>query len=47
VKVRYEGAVEGRPVFKARNTAVIVDLKSFKAIPIPDWLRARFEAALG
>jgi 4-hydroxybenzoyl-CoA thioesterase len=46
VQIRYEGSVRGRPVFKARNTAVTVDMKTFKAMAIPDWLRARFAAAL-
>ena len=45
LRVRYEGSVEGRPVFRARNTMVIVDMKTFRPTPIPDWLRARFEAA--
>ncbi len=45
LRVRYEGEVEGRPVFRARNTMVIVDMKTFRPTPIPDWLRARFEAA--
>ena len=40
VQIRYEGSVRGRPVFKARNTAVTVDMKTFKAMAIPDWLRA-------
>ncbi len=46
VQIRYEGSVRGRPVFKARNIAVTVDMKTFKAMAIPDWLRARFAAAL-
>ena len=46
LRVRYEGSVEGRPVFRARNTMVIVDMKTFRPTPIPDWLRARLEAAL-
>ncbi len=45
LRVRYEGEVEGRPVFRARNTMVIVDMKTFRPTPIPDWLRSRFEAA--
>jgi 4-hydroxybenzoyl-CoA thioesterase len=45
VRTRYEGAVKGRPVFHARNTAVAVDMKTFRPVPLPDWLRARFEAA--
>ena len=46
VQVRYEGSVKGRPVFHARNTAVVVDMKTFRPVPLPDWLRRRFEAAL-
>ena len=44
VQVRYEGSVDGRPVFRARNTAVVVDMATFKSTALPDWLRARFEA---
>lgn len=46
VRVRYEGSVEGRPVFQARNTMVIVDMDGFRPRPVPDWLRERFEAAM-
>lgn len=46
VLIRYEGSVGGRPVFRARNIAVTVDMKSFRATPIPDWLRERFQAAM-
>ena len=46
LRVRYEGSVDGRTVFRARNTMVIVDMRTFRPTPIPDWLRARFEAAL-
>ena len=45
VGFRYEGRVAGKPVFRARNTAVVVDMRSFKSIPIPDQLRERFLAA--
>ena len=45
VQVRYEGSVQGRPVFHARNIAVIVDMKTFRPVPLPPWLRERFEAA--
>jgi YbgC/YbaW family acyl-CoA thioester hydrolase len=45
VQIRYEGDVAGRPVFRARNVAVVVDMKSFRPIQIPPWLRERFEAA--
>jgi 4-hydroxybenzoyl-CoA thioesterase len=46
VQLRYEGAVSGRPVFRARNTAVVVDMKTFKSVPLPEWLRTRFAAAM-
>jgi len=46
VEVRYAGSVLGRPVFRARNTMVIVDMKTFRPTPIPDWLRERFAAAM-
>jgi 4-hydroxybenzoyl-CoA thioesterase len=46
VRIRYSGSVEGRPVFKARNTVVWVDMRTFTHTPIPAWLRARFEAAM-
>ena len=45
LRVRYEGSVDARPVFRAHNTMVIVDMKTFRPTPIPEWLRARFEAA--
>jgi 4-hydroxybenzoyl-CoA thioesterase len=45
VKIRYEGSVQGRPVFRARNTAVVVDMATFRSTPIPEWMRSRFEAA--
>jgi 4-hydroxybenzoyl-CoA thioesterase len=45
VQLRYEGSVDGRPVFRARNVAVVVDLKTFRSMPMPDWLRARFAEA--
>ena len=47
LRLRYEGSVAGRPVFKARNTSVAVDMKAFRSVPIPDWLRERLEAARG
>jgi len=46
VRIRYSASVEGRPVFLARSTAVIVDMRSFTPAPIPSWLRERFEAAM-
>ncbi len=45
VQIRYEGSVGGKHVFRARNVAVTVDMKTFKAMPMPGWLRERFEAA--
>ena len=47
IRLRYSGVVGGRPVFTARNTSVAVDMKTFKPVPIPEWLRPRLEAALG
>jgi 4-hydroxybenzoyl-CoA thioesterase len=46
VQIRYEGSVQGRPVFHARNIAVMVDMKTFRPVPLPDWLRERFAAAM-
>jgi YbgC/YbaW family acyl-CoA thioester hydrolase len=45
VRMRYDGSVGGRPVFRARNTVVMVDMKTFRSIPVPGWLRERLEAA--
>jgi len=45
VRVRYEASVEGRPVFRARNTVVMVEMKSWQPTRVPDWLRVRLEAA--
>jgi 4-hydroxybenzoyl-CoA thioesterase len=45
VSFRYEGRVEDKPVFRARNTAVVVDMRTFKPMPVPDPLRERFLAA--
>jgi 4-hydroxybenzoyl-CoA thioesterase len=41
VRFRYTGSVDGHPVFKARNTAVVVDMRDFQPIPIPDHLREK------
>jgi 4-hydroxybenzoyl-CoA thioesterase len=46
VQMRYEGSVGGREVFRARNVAVVVDMKTFHPQPLPDWLRERFLAAM-
>lgn len=45
LRIRYEGAVRGRPVFVARNTIVVVNMPDFRPTPIPAWLRERLEAA--
>lgn len=44
VRVRYEGRVSGRDVFRATNVVVCVDMKTFMPRRIPDELRAAFEA---
>jgi 4-hydroxybenzoyl-CoA thioesterase len=46
VRIRYEGAVAGRSVFRARNTVVVVDMKTFRATPVPEWLKERLQAAM-
>lgn len=46
VQIRYEGAVNGHPVFRARNVAVTVDMRSFRPMPLPPWLRERFLAGM-
>jgi YbgC/YbaW family acyl-CoA thioester hydrolase len=45
VQIAYRGSVRGNPVFRARNIAVVVDMKSFRPMALPPWLRERFEAA--
>lgn len=45
VQIRYEGSVRGKAVFRARNVAVTVDMKTFTAMSIPGWLRQRFTTA--
>jgi 4-hydroxybenzoyl-CoA thioesterase len=47
VQIRYEGSVAGRPVFRARNIMVVVDMKTFRPTPVPAGLRERLEAARG
>jgi 4-hydroxybenzoyl-CoA thioesterase len=47
LRLRYEGAVGGRPVFEARITSVAVDMKTFRPTPIPGWLKVRLDAARG
>lgn len=46
VHMRYDASVRERPVFRALNVQVAVDLKTFRPLALPDWLRARFEAAV-
>jgi acyl-CoA thioesterase FadM len=46
VQMRYEGSVGGRDVFRGRNVAVVVDMKTFRPQPLPAWLRERFLAAM-
>jgi len=46
VQIRYLGSVGGRPVFRARNVAVVVDMRTFRPTPVPAWLRERFQAAM-
>jgi acyl-CoA thioesterase FadM len=45
VQIRYDGSVKGRPVFRARNTMVAVDMATFRPTPLPEALRASFLAA--
>jgi 4-hydroxybenzoyl-CoA thioesterase len=45
VRFRYEGRVAGELAFRARNTAVTVDIASLRPLPTPGWLRERLEAA--
>jgi|SRR4051812_22774407 len=46
VRVRYEGSVQARPVFHARNTMVAVDMKDFRPTPLPEALRTSFLSAM-
>jgi len=46
VQVRYAGSVGGKDVFRARQTAVVIDMKTFRSIPVPEWMRERFAAAM-
>jgi len=46
VQIRYEASIDDRPVFKARNVSVVVDMRTFRPMPIPQWLRERFETAM-
>jgi 4-hydroxybenzoyl-CoA thioesterase len=47
VQLRYEASVAGQRVFVGRNVVVTVNLKTFETLPVPDWLRAKLEAARG
>lgn len=46
VQIRYLGSVDGHPVFRARNVAVVVDMRTFRPMSLPAWLRDRFEAGM-
>ena len=46
VQMRYEAFVGGQPRFRARNVAVVVDMKPFRPQPLPDWLSERFVSAM-
>jgi YbgC/YbaW family acyl-CoA thioester hydrolase len=46
VRFRYEGSVLGKAVFLARNTAVVVDMRNFRPIPIPGSLRDRLQQGM-
>jgi len=46
VRFRYEGSVLGKPVFIAQNTAVVVDMRTFRPIPIPNGLREKLREAM-
>ena len=47
VQMGYVGSVKGRLVFKAKNTAVVVNMRTFRPTPLPQWLRDSFEKAIG
>jgi len=47
VDLAYAATVDGRTVFRARNTAVAVELPAFRPVPVPEWLREKFESARG
>jgi 4-hydroxybenzoyl-CoA thioesterase len=46
VQIRYHASVGVRPVFKARNVMVVVDLETFRPQAIPTWLREKFQQAM-
>ena len=45
MRFRYEGRSGGELAFRARNTAVSVDMSTLRPVPTPDWLRERLLAA--
>ena len=45
VQIRYEATVAGKPVFKARTIAVVVDMRTFRPTPLPQALRESFLSA--
>jgi 4-hydroxybenzoyl-CoA thioesterase len=46
IRIRYDAAVGGRPVFTARNTMVVVDMTNFRPTPVPGWLRERLATVM-
>ena len=46
VQIRYEASVAGKPVFKARTIAVVVDMRTFRPTPLPESLRESFRSAM-
>jgi YbgC/YbaW family acyl-CoA thioester hydrolase len=46
VGLHYLGRVRGKEVFEARNVMVTVEMKTFRPMQLPGWLRERFEAAM-
>ena len=45
VQIRYEATVAGKPAFKARTIAVVVDMDTFRPTPLPQSLRESFLSA--
>jgi YbgC/YbaW family acyl-CoA thioester hydrolase len=46
VRFLYRASVAGRAVFSARSVAVAVDMKDFRPMALPAWLRERLAAAM-
>ncbi len=44
IELGIDSFVDGAPCFKARHTICVSSLQTFKALPIPDDLRARMQA---